>query len=78
MMSVMDNWMRRRGSPYGQWHYATEPRAGRFTRPRAVVAACGLILGRSQVELEHSDDPSAYAARCTVCRALGPIPTVLH
>ena len=47
-----------------------------FNRPRAVVAACGLILGQTERELEHSDDPSDYAARCGVCRALGPIPLV--
>jgi hypothetical protein len=75
-ISTMDRWMRRRGSRYGQWHYAAEPPDGRFARPRAVVAACGLILGRIEIELEHSDDPSDYAARCTVCRALGPIPLV--
>lgn len=66
--------MRRRGSRYGQWHYPAGPREARFNRPHAIVAACGLILGRTELELELSDDPSGYAARCPVCRALGPIP----
>lgn len=72
---MMGRWMRRRGSRYGQWHYPADLRdPARFNRPRAFVAACGLIVGQSESELEHSDDPSDYAARCPVCRALGPIP----
>jgi hypothetical protein len=71
----MARWMRRRGSQYGQWHHPAQPRtAAGSIRPRGVVAACGLILAQNESELEHSDDPSAYAGRCRVCRALGPIP----
>jgi hypothetical protein len=67
--------MRRRGSRYGRWHYPADPRdPTRFSRPRALVAVCGLILGQTERDLEQSDDPSDYAARCGVCRALGPIP----
>lgn len=77
MVATMDRWMRRQGSRYGQWHYPA-PREATFNRPRAIVAACGLILGRTELELELSDDPSDYAARCPVCRALGPIPLVVR
>jgi hypothetical protein len=71
----MGRWMRRKGSRYGQWHHRAllrEP--ARFNRARGVVAVCGLIVGRAESELEHSDDPSDFAERCAVCRALGPIP----
>ncbi|MEA2536862.1 MAG: hypothetical protein QOF11_1096 [Chloroflexota bacterium] len=71
----MDRWLRRRGSRYGQWHHRAEPlEPAPFNRPLAIVAACGLILGQSENELERSDDPSDYAARCPICRALGPVP----
>lgn len=72
----MGQWMRRRGSRYGRWHYPAEMGEARFNRPGGIVAACGLILGRTELELEVTEDLSNWAERCPVCRSLGPIPTV--